>query len=1422
MDDATKRLTSDERGELALTRAQHPAPHLTHLPGREDPSARPGTPTAPPRRPHRFPALASAALGCILALTALATPALAQAPAAVSDVVVVPVPRSTNSLTVFWSAPDNAGKPAITGYDVRHSEADNNNWTTVRQDAPNTSVIITGLSTNAYYDVQVRALNTGSGPWSSTAEGATSPRPETLFANNPLIPDDLEVGDSFRLLYITGTADNVLGLMPLTAATGTGIHDYTNLVLDPALHIVERGNFLNRWGEAFLRQTALLSLPGADARLITDTTWTETDRGVPIYWLNGARVADDYADFYDGTWENEANPRDGLGNPYPLDGPAPWTGTDHDGTELFDGAASRAMGQATVGVGGLGSSAVGAGPLNGRVAFARTEERPLYGLWHVMVVGANRRLVDNSHVKRPSSEEGADTRAAVRAQFFTTGPDSYGYSIAEIKLYGTDDDDFLGPVALYTTDEDGDPDLEDGLHATLILENNYGSPWKLTAPEGTVLKPTTTYALVFLGESGSYPDLWTIAPDGEAHPAEGWSLADALLYRSGTSWVENPDGRSLQLQIVGPRLVDLDPVVSIGSLIIPEGIGTAVLPVTLSWPSRVSVSVPWSSGGLTAVSPDDYIDGRGVLAFAPGETEATISIPIVDDAIPEDVESFGVFLGAGAGYRLEGNHGSNAVFDILDNDSGGGTLPPDDGGGGTEPPDDGDGGTEPPREDDGGGGGGGGGGAPPPRPTVNTDPVITTPGPFDVEENQTRVVRIEALDSDPGDAIRSYAIAGGADGARFSIIPHTGVLSFREPPNFEAPTDGVSTDPPSKAGDNEYIVVVRVASGPVARDRTVEQAFAVRVIDDNGESPGAPDAPRVTLALDTSLTVGWAEPENPGPPITDYDVQYREGTSGFFINAPHEGTGRTATLTGLEPATLHQVQVRARNEEGTGRWSEPGEGRTLADPPAVLPFSVPDGGGISLIAQSTSPELHVGYGQVETDDGMGPPAGLAIFSSRVNGVLVSEAGVPAVPPVLEGRIFAETDGAVRAGLAMANPNDTAATIAFFFTDSDGIDSGHDTFTLGPREQTARFLDEAPFNGGSAMFGTFTFTTDLPVAVIALRGFVNERSEFLMTTLPVAPIAVPTTGTVYFPHFADGGGWTTQVILVNPTHAPIRGNVQFFDSGSETAPAAPKTLTLADGRSGSEFTYAIPPRSATRLRTSNPTGPLDVGSVRAVPDTGQTAPSGVSIFTYQKDGMTVSEAGVLASTAGAAFRVYVETTATADEASARLHTGIASETRTVLRSGIAVTNTSDAPTTVRLELTDLDGTATGPTASLTLPASGHVPRFIDEFFPTLTNPFSGLLRITSTAPNIAVVGLRLAFNQRGDIVTTTTPPVDENAIPPASGLFFPHIAAGGSWATQFILFSRYPGQTATGMIRFRGQDGQLLELSVAPTTPPPSP
>ena len=45
-----------------------------------------------------------------------------------------------------------------------------------------------------------------------------------------------------------------------------------------------------------------------DARDHTGTTHTSTSPGVPINWLNGASVADDYADFYDGISWNSRTP----------------------------------------------------------------------------------------------------------------------------------------------------------------------------------------------------------------------------------------------------------------------------------------------------------------------------------------------------------------------------------------------------------------------------------------------------------------------------------------------------------------------------------------------------------------------------------------------------------------------------------------------------------------------------------------------------------------------------------------------------------------------------------------------------------------------------------------------------------------------------------------------------------------------------------------------------------------------------------------------------------------------------------------------------------------------------------------------------------------------------------------------------------
>ena len=458
-------------------------------------------------------------------------------------------------------------------------------------------------------------------------------------------------------------------------------------------------------------------------------------------------------------------------------------------------------------------------------------------------------------------------------------------------------------------------------------------------------------------------------------------------------------------------------------------------------------------------------------------------------------------------------------------------------------------------------------------------------------------------------------------------------------------------------------------------------------------------------------------------------------------------------------------------------------------------FSVPDRGGQSTASSGTGETLRVGYGRIRADAGSSTPSGIAIFQFRdSDGVLVSEASVPATEPMLGGRIFAEVNGPVNTGLAIANPNDVPATIRFDFTDSQGVNFGNGNFELGAHQQTAQFLDQPPFNGGSSILGTLTFTSSVPIAVIALRGLTNEAGEFLMTTLPVAPLSSTASDTVYISHFADGGGWVTQVILVNPTDRTITGTATFLGQGSDTAPASPVTLALDDGRTGSGFDYSIPPRSTQRLTTANPPGGLTVGSVRVTPDSGNAAPSGLVVFSFASGGKTLSEAGVPALPKGSAFRVYVESSGMPEQAGS-------------IRSGLAITNVADRSNTVTLEVTHLDGSLAVPPATLSLPPSGQVARFVDQIF-SLPDNFAGVLRLTSTG-EVAIVGLRLRINERGEVKITTTPPSNERDASTTAETFFPHIVDSGGWSTQFIVFSGTAGQSAAGTLRFFDYTGQPL-------------
>ena len=205
---------------------------------------------------------------------------------------------------------------------------------------------------------------------------------------------------------------------------------------------------------------------------------------------------------------------------------------------------------------------------------------------------------------------------------------------------------------------------------------------------------------------------------------------------------------------------------------------------------------------------------------------------------------------------------------------------------------------------------------------ANAAPTFTSAATFDAAENQTAVGTVVASDGDADDSVTGYAIQGGADRSKFSIVEATGVLTFASAPNFEAPADADT--------DNAYVVVVRAASGTGARLKTADQTITVTVTDVAGEAPGVPAAPMVSAASESSVTASWTAPANAGPAITDYDYRYRvTSPQGSWTEVTNTAiTALSATITGLAGGTEYDVQVRATNDEGTSGWSDSGSGST--------------------------------------------------------------------------------------------------------------------------------------------------------------------------------------------------------------------------------------------------------------------------------------------------------------------------------------------------------------------------------------------------------------------------------------------------------------------------------------------------------------
>ncbi len=216
------------------------------------------------------------------------------------------------------------------------------------------------------------------------------------------------------------------------------------------------------------------------------------------------------------------------------------------------------------------------------------------------------------------------------------------------------------------------------------------------------------------------------------------------------------------------------------------------------------------------------------------------------------------------------------------------------------------------------------------RAAANSDPTFPmSTADRDVDENTAAGQDVGAvLTATDADMDTLTYTLEGTDQTSFDLVTTSGSAQIRT-------KTGVTYNHEAKSS---YTVVVKADDNNGGAAATVTVTIEITDVD---EPPEPPPAPMVTATTGstTSLSVSWTEPATTGPDIDDYDLRYREGTSGPWTNSPQDVTATTTTIGSLDAGTSYQVQVRATNDEGDSNWSPSGTGATTAEATPTVSIS---------------------------------------------------------------------------------------------------------------------------------------------------------------------------------------------------------------------------------------------------------------------------------------------------------------------------------------------------------------------------------------------------------------------------------------------------------------------------------------------------
>jgi len=238
-----------------------------------------------------------------------------------------------------------------------------------------------------------------------------------------------------------------------------------------------------------------------------------------------------------------------------------------------------------------------------------------------------------------------------------------------------------------------------------------------------------------------------------------------------------------------------------------------------------------------------------------------------------------------------------------------------------------------------------------------------------------------------------------------------------------------------------------------------------------------------------------------------------------------------------------------------------------------------------------------------------------------------------------------------------------------------------------------------------------------------------------------------------PFYGDGGGWQSEIQLVNTTDSNLKGAVQFFPS-----------LSGMD----SDVVYDIPARSAVSIPTPGTGSQTKTGWVRVTPNPGTVSPAGWLILSNKLNGVTRTMASIASTPAFSTYRIYAKTSG-----ANRGQPG-SSET------AVSIANPSTVPVTVNVEMLSMNWQSTGRRGSVTIGAKSNMLLTLNQVpgMENIDSSFEGILQL-SGGP-VSAAGFIVRYSDSGEAVVTEIPAINTSL---RSDPWFLFTAQGGGIETQ---------------------------------------